>query len=171
MKRPPDRGAQPLLVRRRVRRKRRAGWLRLLRTLQRTAFCCVAVSALVYLVAVALRPVLLDQEERDQVRHLSAAVAAAKAHNANLKRQIQLLKTPQGIEVEARRLGWVRPGEILIQTSETTPKPPAKLSERGPTPPLGAVRQGPGWLSRSLRWVRERLEPLRSSGRHPSDKL
>lgn len=131
-----------------------------MRALKRAVLCVAAVLLLGYLGVVALRPFLLDREARAEVRRLKAAVAAAEAANEALRQRIPLLKTEKGIEVEARRHGWVRPGEVLIQTSEPPPPPsppPAKAGKPQPTPALGAVGSGEGLLHRFLDWLAEVL--------------
>jgi len=131
----------------------------------RKALLCLAVlAALVWAACVALKPVLLNHDEVADIRRLSAEVTLAEQGNEALRRRIRTLQTPKGIEVEARRLSWVQPGEILIQTSETPPPPPAKDPEAArKTPPLGAVRRESGFFrraydlaSRALRGGRQR---------------
>ena len=147
MKPPSDRPVEPLLVRKRVRCRSA-----LRRRVLRAVFLCVAAAAALCWVGMAvLRPFLLTRQELAQVRHLRQDVAAAQAQNEALRRRARILNTPKGIEVEARRLGWVRPGEILIQTSGTPPRLPAAAPKprKGP-PPLGAVQGPKGFLARTI---------------------
>jgi len=104
-----------------------------------------------WLACAALRPVLLDHDEVTDIRHLTQEVSAAEQYNEKLRRRIHTLQTRQGIEVEARKAGWTHPDEILIQTSETPPPPPAQApAEKPKAPPLGAVRRGDGLFDRAL---------------------
>jgi cell division protein FtsB len=128
---------------------------------KRLFLCLGAAAALVWLTCAALRPYLLDREEVAAIRRLSAEVAAVEAQNDALRRRIAVLKTPKGIEVEARRLGWVQPGEILIQTSEEPPPPPAPDPETAGKPPLGAVQ-----AAREGGFLRQTLERLSRALRH-----
>ncbi|HHX38384.1 MAG TPA: hypothetical protein GX715_00330 [Armatimonadetes bacterium] len=128
---------------------------------KRLFLCLGAAAALVWLTCAALRPYLLDREEVAAIRRLSAEVAAVEAQNDALRRRIAVLKTPKGIEVEARRLGWVQPGEILIQTSEEPPPPPASDPETADKPPLGAVQ-----AAREGGFLRQTLERLSRALRH-----
>lgn len=143
VRQPPDRDHEPILVRRGARRRGRGGTTRLWQLGKRILLYLAAAAALVWLTCAALRPYLLDRDEVAEIRRLSAEVAAAEAENEALRRRIGVLRTPKGVEVEARRHGWVQPGEVLIQTSETPPPPPAKVPETAATPPLGAVRPQP----------------------------
>ena len=152
MKKPPGKQHEPLLIRRRARRAGNPRMRRLWRLTKRLFQCLAAAAALVWLTCAALRPYLLDREQVAAIRRLSAEVAVVEAQNEALRRRIAVLKTPKGIEVEARRLGWVQPGEILIQTSEEPPPPPAPDPEMADKPPLGAVQAAPegGFLRHTL---------------------
>lgn len=117
----------------------------------------------------AIQPFILAHQETRQIRALQAEVAALEAKNEALRRRARILNTPKGIEVEARRLGWVRPGEVLIQTSNTPPPPAADVPSQLPdAPPLGAVRQEVGVLRRILQSVDGALE--RWLGQRPAAK-
>jgi cell division protein FtsB len=117
----------------------------------------------------AIQPFLLAHQETRQIRALQAEVAALEAKNEVLRRRARILNTPRGIEIEARRLGWVRPGEVLIQTSNTPPPPAADAPSQLPdAPPLGAVRQEAGALRRALQSVGGALE--RWLGQRPAAK-
>ncbi|MDH7570780.1 MAG: septum formation initiator family protein, partial [Armatimonadota bacterium] len=102
---------------------------------------------------------------KEEVRLLQAQIALQKQANQELRRQIAELHHPKGIEKEARKMGMVRPGEELLQTSDTPPpQPPTAGEPHGETngrPALSAVSyadrpSASAWdlASRSLaRWM------------------
>lgn len=104
-----------------------------------------------WMCSVVLRPFFLDRQEVREIRRLSAQVADTEKGNAALRDRIGVLNSQKGIEVEARRLGWVRPGEILIQTS-SIPRPVKNVTADADdsAPALGAVRAQGGVLRRAL---------------------
>ncbi|MBI3945750.1 MAG: hypothetical protein HY321_07515 [Armatimonadetes bacterium] len=150
---------RPILV---PQRKRRRGGGRARRhlggTLKRLCVTAAAVLLAGWLLMAALRPFLMDYQEVAELRKLEVKLAQAEVENEALRRRIGVLNTPKGIEVEARRLGWVRHGEILIQTSETPPSPPPAA-----TPPLNAVRSREGLVNRAHRLASRTLARLRGS--------
>ena len=61
-----------------------------------------------------IKPYLITYNESREIAKIKKQIAEAKAENARLKRELAYLKTPLGKEVEARKQGWVRPGEIAV---------------------------------------------------------
>jgi len=107
-----------------VRRKRRLlskrAFMRLLTT---TLVVGVALAIGTWLVGGVLRPIRLvtsEQRERDRV---VAEYKSLRKHNEDLRRQLRYLQTPRGIEQEARKLGFVRPGEIALVIPDHPSKP------------------------------------------------
>ena len=81
----------------------------------------VAVVAIVLGVMVGnkiLRPFELCSRESRETRQLAAQMEALKNQNTILERQIRFLKTPRGSAEAARKLGWVKPGEITLVLPE-----------------------------------------------------
>jgi cell division protein FtsB len=73
------------------------------------------VSSVVYRVA---RPVQLLSSEYRETRRLSRELKCLRQQNAVLERRIKHLQSPQGTEQAARKLGYVKPGEITLVIPE-----------------------------------------------------
>jgi cell division protein FtsB len=91
-------------------------------------FTCVvlAIDALV-----GDQGVLQMMKKRDDLRALQQKVAAAKAQNARLRRDISRVKNdPDALEELARRdLGMIKPGEKLFIIKDAPPASPAPGSK------------------------------------------
>lgn len=64
--------------------------------------------------AKAVKPYLIYHNEKKEIAEIQKQIALEKAENARLKRELRNLDTPLGKEVEARKQGWVKPGEIAV---------------------------------------------------------
>lgn len=116
-------------------RRRRSRWKRPRRILgiwarlaMAAAVIVVAVLLAVSLVAKVIRPY---REASVQIRQLSETRQesdALVAENALLARRIVYLKTSEGIASEARRMGYLRPGEIPIVVEGAPGQPDANNS-------------------------------------------
>ena len=62
----------------------------------------------------AWRPVKLYTREYRETQQLAKQVAEMKHENADLERRINYLKTSRGSAEAARKLGWVKPGEVTL---------------------------------------------------------
>lgn len=60
------------------------------------------------------RPFIMARHMRSDNADLEARINAARLDNQRLRRAERLLSTDQGLEREARRLGYVRPGEVAL---------------------------------------------------------
>lgn len=69
-----------------------------------------------------IRPMLLCWSERTEVRRLEARQENLKRENRDLNAKRIYLQSPQGAETEARKLGYVRPGEVSIVMPDDKPK-------------------------------------------------
>lgn len=95
---------------------------RLKRRRRRSAFrqmMLVAVVAVVCLTGFAVvrktfRPVGLYLRERAELRKSEAALRDMREDNKNLQVKKKYLESPTGAQAEARKLGYVRAGEIPI---------------------------------------------------------
>lgn len=118
---------KPILVRERKRRPRDPR--RPLRTLWRFGMRA-AIASLTGCVMLAIaRPFVLAYQTKAELGRLQAMEAELEVQNAALRQRIHFLNTPTGIEIEARRLGWVRPGEIPIQILPPATSPPKETSQ------------------------------------------
>jgi cell division protein FtsB len=61
-----------------------------------------------------VRPILIYRVEASEIRQIERELKALKSENAVLKKQTEYLKTPKGAQTEARKLGFVYPGEVSI---------------------------------------------------------
>ena len=113
-----------LRARRQARRKKagpRPGWKRPRRILSLwsrlallVAVIVVSVFIAVGIVTKAIRPYHEARVQTSQLARTRQASAALLAENADLARHIAYLKTPDGVASEARRMGYLRPGELPI---------------------------------------------------------
>lgn len=60
------------------------------------------------------RPFKLYSREDREAQRVASELDAIRKENAELQRRINYLNTPQGIAQAARKLGWVKPGEITL---------------------------------------------------------
>ena len=104
---------------RRVRRRRRSVWRRTVWPLLK--LCAAAALAFVLINAAfswMARPIGLLNHEYRETRHIAAQLAALRKENIALERRIKYLESPQGAEQAARKLGYVKPGEITLVMPE-----------------------------------------------------
>ncbi|MGC8833927.1 MAG: FtsB family cell division protein [Armatimonadota bacterium] len=59
-------------------------------------------------------PFRLLQKQKSQLIELRERLDRAEKRQKLLLHQIRLLQTPAGLEIEARNLGYIKPGEIPI---------------------------------------------------------
>ncbi|MGQ9581710.1 MAG: FtsB family cell division protein, partial [Armatimonadota bacterium] len=60
------------------------------------------------------RSVGLLRDQLRESRRLSAELKSLKAENKELQRRLKYIRTPHGAAEAARKLGYVRPGEVLL---------------------------------------------------------
>ncbi|MGO8670972.1 MAG: FtsB family cell division protein [Capsulimonadaceae bacterium] len=92
----------------------------------------------VALIAKAIEPYREGSVMRAELAQTDRQIAEADAENDAYRRRLAYLNTPAGITAEARKLGYVKPGEVAIvvegtpgQFSETT-----RVDEVRPEPSL-----------------------------------
>jgi cell division protein FtsB len=71
---------------------------------------------------IALQPCLAAGRSARHIRLLRAQLQREEERRQHLKAQISYLQTDQGVEEEARKLGWTRSGEISLQLITPEPK-------------------------------------------------
>lgn len=94
-----------------------------------TAFFCFAGR----ITAFAVEPVLATHQTGREIQILQQQLTLERSINRQLQNDIAYLGTPAGIEMEARRRGWVKEGEVALSpiTPETAaPATPAPVSEQ-----------------------------------------
>ena len=65
-------------------------------------------------VAKASKPYLISYGESKEISDIKNQIADARAENMAIKKDIKYLSTPEGKEAEARKLGWVKEGEVAL---------------------------------------------------------
>ena len=107
----------------RARRRRRSVWRRTIWPLVKLAVFVVIVAALANAAVYRIgRPLRLLSREYRETRKLESQVAALRRDNASLEQRIKHLQTPQGAAVAARKLGYVKPGEVTLVVPSTSAK-------------------------------------------------
>ena len=107
------------LAARRQARRKKSGWKRPRRILSlwaklgmAGALIVVSVFLAINLIAKIARPYREAGLQEGQLSATRQQNDALVSENAALARRISYLKTPQGIASEARKMGYLRPGEI-----------------------------------------------------------
>jgi cell division protein FtsB len=119
---------EPIILtnKRRRRRARRRMRLRLGPWVWRAGLAAVLLGVFGLFLARALEPYAMRFRQKQETRQLNRELAEATELNKQLKRQIQMLQSGQGLEVEARKLGYVRQGEIPLQVTLVAPEKAAE---------------------------------------------
>ena len=104
----------------------------------------VTVFVAIGLVAKAVRPYNEAGVQNRQLADTRLETDALDRENAELARRIAYLKTPEGVASEARKMGYLRPGEIplVVEGQAGQPKPGAGFAAPldAPTPaPTGSA--------------------------------
>lgn len=60
------------------------------------------------------RPIKLLNAENRETQQVASSLTSLREENAQIERQIKYLKTPRGKAQAARKLGYVKPGEITL---------------------------------------------------------
>lgn len=106
-----------------TRRKRRRPIPR--KKLGRWALRCIVVAVALVIgssvVCKILRPFQLVGDEKRQKAQVVSEYRALKKQNQELQRQLNYLKTPDGIAQEARKQGFVKPGEVSLVIPDEEP--------------------------------------------------
>ncbi|MCL5103263.1 MAG: septum formation initiator family protein [Armatimonadetes bacterium] len=105
---PPRRTAPRVPPRR--KRPRRSAW----RTIWPLVKFVVAATVVALLLGKVVRPFRLYDTETRATRQLEHDLQTLRMENALLERRIKYLQTPKGAAQAARKLGWVRPGEVTL---------------------------------------------------------
>ncbi len=110
---PPARHLERRPPRRRPRR--RSVWRRIVWPIAKYAVVAVLVFLLGQVVlGRAARPFRLLNSESRESQRLAAELQSLRKRNEALERQLRYLKTSRGAAQAARKLGYVKPGEILL---------------------------------------------------------
>ena len=88
-------------------RRRRTKLARSFRVLLALAVAACGLVVAGAIIAKGARPYLISHGEAKEI-------AQSEAEKRALKKNIEYVQTPQGKEAEARKLGWVKEGEIAV---------------------------------------------------------
>src|SRR5258708_1701568 len=75
---------------------------------------------------IAVQPCLAAYRSALHIRSLRAQLHLEAERHQHLMTQISFLKSDQGVEEEARKLGWTKAGEVALQIVTPEPKVTAK---------------------------------------------
>ncbi len=76
------------------------------------------------------KPYLVGHTENREIAQINRQIAQETARHKSLDKQIGYVQTPAGMESEARKLGWVKEGEVAVVVDDTKKEPIAdKASE------------------------------------------
>lgn len=93
------------------------------------AFIGVLGLAIFGIVTKAIRPYREARTQKGQMSVTREQIAALDAQNADLRRRIAYLKTPEGKTTEARKMGFIKDGEIpIVVEGQAPPAPPSDFS-------------------------------------------
>jgi hypothetical protein len=88
----------------------------------------------------ALQPCLASYRATRDIHSLRGQLQQEADRNRRLQRQKQFLMSNHGVEEEARRLGWTRPGEVSLQILTPEPPPKPKAVDGSPPSPAGEAK-------------------------------
>jgi len=129
---PPRRNIERRPPRRRVRR--RSVWRSIVWPIAKYSAMAAVVFLLGQMVAGKVaRPLKLLNSESRESRRITAEIESLRRQNEALERRIRYLHTPRGAAQAARKLGYVKPGEImLVLPPEPAARAKKKLDHGGP---------------------------------------
>ena len=111
------------------------------------AVIAVSIFFMVCLVLKAVKPYQEASRQRVQLAETLHQSQAVAAQNAVLERRIAYLRTPDGVASEARRMGYLRPGEYPIVVeglaghSEMNQTQPDSSAYAPPVPSVSPMRR------------------------------
>jgi len=82
----------------------------------------VAIYCAIAVVQKTIRPINLLCAGKAEVHKMEEKLAKEKAENRALHEKRKYLLTPSGAEAEARKLGYVRPGEVSVVIEDNKSK-------------------------------------------------
>lgn len=110
------------------------------------AVIAVSVFVAVGIILKAIKPYQEASRQRVQLAQTLHQSGRVAAENAQLERRVAYLRTPDGVASEARRMGYLKPGEYPIvveglgghsEPNETQPV----ISAFAPPPPISPMRR------------------------------
>lgn len=117
-----------------ARQQARAAWRR---RATRLVINAVAAAVALRVGTIAVQPCIAALRSQRHIHGLRAQLHQEAERHQHLNAQIAYLKSPQGIEEEARKLGWTRAGEVALQIVTPEPKTAAHPASVAPAPDAG----------------------------------
>ncbi len=101
---------------------RQQAWAVLRKRVTRILLYAVLAAVGLRVLTIALQPCLAAGRSARHIRMLRAQLRQEEQRHQHLKTQISYLQSDQGVEEEARKLGWTKAGEISLQLITPEPK-------------------------------------------------
>lgn len=79
-----------------------------------------------------LEPYVVGYGENREIAQVTEQIRQLEAERRDLKRQIRYVQTPAGMEAEARKLGWVKEGEVAVVVENAKAEPKTEDPLRAP---------------------------------------
>jgi len=95
---------------------------------------CGVLTCTYMVLAKATRPYVISYAESQDMTSIKQQKEAAEAENRRLKLEKDYLLTSKGKEAEARKLGWVKPGEVAVVVQQPEKPVPVLEYEKPPVP-------------------------------------
>ncbi|MCX8053744.1 MAG: septum formation initiator family protein [Armatimonadetes bacterium] len=96
-------------------------------------FLAIAVAILLLaqvVIGTVSRPLRLLKAESSEYKRIAAELKSLKKSNEKLERQLIYIRKPHGAAQEARKIGYVKPGEILLVLPPNATSFPKSTSPR-----------------------------------------
>lgn len=101
--------------------------------LRRTIVTVLSIAGILLAVGAVIgkgaKPYLVGHTENREIAQINQQIAHEQARHRNLSKQIEYVQTPSGMESEARKLGWVKEGEVAVVVDDTKKPTPEKTSD------------------------------------------
>lgn len=98
----------------RLYRKRKTGRSKLFRKMLGVFIVLVIIAIIGLILSKATRPYRIGYAESKEIADVKNQISQAEAENKRLKQDIDYIKKPEGKMVEARKLGFVKEGEVAV---------------------------------------------------------
>lgn len=79
---------------------------------------CLCLVTVWMIGAKAAKPYLIARRESSEIAQIERQFVVAKAEKKKLKEDLRDTPKPEGMTIEARKLGWVKKGEIAVVVEE-----------------------------------------------------
>jgi cell division protein FtsB len=120
----------PATERKRSRRGRAGLWRRATQTTLLLGAWGAVIIAAGLLLNKAWHPIGMNRQLKADLEATCAEIARTERERDALKRRERYLNTPEGIQAEARKLGYIKEGEMPLRLQEPpAPKPAPKAAE------------------------------------------